>query len=109
MPKPTKKHKQKITVSPKLGSAQIRRINDLIDEDEFAEAVDLARESARRFPAVPDFYELEVTALMSLKEKKRALRPVRKLLDLNPDRVKSLYLAALVYGDNGDIVHTMRC
>jgi tetratricopeptide (TPR) repeat protein len=110
MPKPKKKEiKKKAAPVLKVGSAQVRQITALLEQDKNWEAANLAMQAMERYPNQPEIAELAVEALMEDRRTREALIPVRRLLDLTPNRMRPLYMAAVIYSANDMYAHAVRC
>jgi tetratricopeptide (TPR) repeat protein len=110
MPKPKKpEKKKKPALAPKPGQSQVRLIEDSLRRKEYTQAARMAQEAMSRFPTNPEFPEMAAEALMEIGWKRDALVPARRLIDMDPNRIHSLHLAAVVYAQNGMFAHSARC
>ncbi|MBW3624260.1 MAG: tetratricopeptide repeat protein [Armatimonadetes bacterium] len=110
MAKPQKKaQKKKAVTAPRPGSSQVRKVEQLLQEESLVEAANLALESSDRYPDNPDFPELAVRALLGMDQRRRALLPLQRLLLLEPDRASALHLGAVTYAANDMYAHAVRC
>jgi tetratricopeptide (TPR) repeat protein len=111
MPKDKKKlQKKPSSLFAKSGlDPQIRKLRDLMEDEEYAEAVLLAEKLSHRTPENAEIAQIEARCLLKLEMPEAAMVPLARLMEYHPESDNTLNLGILIYLMNGMTVHSTRC